>query len=499
MDLAVPIVNAELDIKNFFGDTLISTDPTNVLHFRLNREIYSVKLDSILQLPETSIVNSFTFQALVPLTLLPGQTFTLFPPSELEFQIGNDAELKRFDVHSGLLTVNFSNDLTEAMDLIYKIPNATKNGEVLTIAVTIPPGQNSLQKSYDLEGYTLDLTGLNGSKFNTISQAYTLSVNPNSNSLTVTYGKGATAELSYTEIVPQFIEGYFGKENLEIDADSARFDFGKTFSASNFELEDATMDFYLHNEFGAEFSGSLSNINSINTKENKVIPLGSSQISSINLNRATRVGSTVYPSVKPVTFNKTNSQIVPFLSNLPDKISYQGNIKLNPLGNISGHSDFAFYNTGLRIWADIDIPLRYKADEFVLTSEGEISIGNSDQLDKVNGGYFNVMAENGFPFQARIQAYLKDESGIVLDSIFAPGQNTIPAGLTDAQNKVLSSTKSNLKIDIDPSKIEALKKAKRIEIKTYLIMPNNAEWITLYEQYKFKINIVAEFNYKVEI
>ena len=137
VDLAVPMVNAELSIRNFLGDSLVETDPSGLLHLILNREVYSVKLDSIFQLPDTSIINTFTFQ-LFSATLTPGQTFTQFPATELEFKIGNGTALKRFDIRKGLLTVDFSNDLTEVLDLVYVIPNATKNGQALTITESIP-------------------------------------------------------------------------------------------------------------------------------------------------------------------------------------------------------------------------------------------------------------------------------------------------------------------------------------------------------------------------
>lgn len=501
VDLSIPLVNADLDIKNFFGDTLVSSDEAGLLHLKFNREVYALKLDTLFQLPDTSIINSFTFQT-IPITLYPGQTFTFFPPTELEFDFGSgDAALRRFDVHSGLLSMTFSNDLTEALDLLYIIPNAKKNGVPLTISVTIPPGQNSITQEQDLKGYQLDLRGLDGTKYNTISQAYTLSVNPNSNTVTVTYGKGAKAELRYSKIVPEYIEGYFGHQIVNIDTDTARFDIGNTVKTSNFMLDQVKMDFYLKNEFGAEFRANLSDIKSINSVNQNTIALQSSQLSVINLNRASKVGQTVFPSVKPLYFNNANSNIVPFISNLPDKLSYRGTIELNPLkpSNSSGYNDFAFYDTGLRIWSDVDIPLRYNADYFLLQSSGAISIGNAEQLDRVNTGYFNVIAENGFPFQARLQAYLKDENGLLIDSIFDPQQNLIPSGVLNSQNDVVSPVNSTLKIPISESKIESLKRAKTIEINTYLLMPSGPAPINLYEKYKFKIKIVAELNYRVEV
>lgn len=498
VDLTLPLVNAKLDIRNFFGDTLVSSDANNLLHIRIDQEAYSLKMDSLFQLPDTSITNSFTFQAF-GLVVQPGQTFTVFPPSELEFEFGSDIALKRFDVRKGMLNVSFSNDLTEVLDLIYVIPNATKGGQPLRIAESIPPGVNSLSRQYDLSGYTLDLRGLKGDKYNTISQSYTLGLNANANPVTVNYGQGARVSLTYSEIIPQLIEGYFGQQNLDIELDTTDLFIGNTFRAKNFMLDQVSMNFYLKNEFGAEMSAQLKDIQSINSVEQNTVALQSNQLAAINLNRASRSGSTVFPSIKPLSFNNANSNIVPFVSNLPDKITYSGKVQLNPLGNISGYNDFAYYNTGLTVWADIDIPMRYRADYFLLKSGGDFNIGNPEQLDRVNGGDLLVYTENGFPFQVKLQAYLFDADGFLVDSLFEAGNDLIPSGTLDAQNDVVSPVSSQLRIPADRQTLESLKKAKRVEIKTQLLMPPNPPLINLYERYKFNVRIVGAFNYNVEL
>lgn len=499
VDLTLPVVNAELDMRNFFGDSLFTSDNTGLIHFTLNREVLAIKLDSVFKLPDTSIVNTFTVPAIFPTTLTPGQALTFFPPTELEFEFGNGVALKLFDVRKGALAIKFSNDLTEPLDLLYVIPNATKNGSVFTVFETVPPGINSLVKEYDLSGYSLNMRGLSGNAYNTIVQAYTLNVNPNANPVVVTYGKGAKAELSYSEIIPQYIEGYFGQQTLKIDADTAKFDFGNTITTSNFMLDDVTMNFQIHNQLGAEFTCNLSNINSINSVDQKTVGLNSNQLSNINLNRASKVGQSVFPSVKPISFTKANSNIVPFISNLPNKLTYQGDVQLNPLGNVSGYNDFAFYDTGLSIIAQIDIPLRYTADYFLLSTNSPANFGNSEQLDRVNGGVFLINAENGFPFSTQLQVYLKDEQNQLLDSVFVNGENIIQAGQINASNEVIAPTKSQILIPVNKTMTEALKKTRSVDIKSYFKMPPNPPLIKILEKYKFKINIIAELGYNVEI
>lgn len=499
LDLTFPVVNSELNIKNFFGDTLFSSDNTGLLHLKFNREVLAFKLDSLFKLPDTSIVSTFTIPAIIPTTLTPGQSLTFFPPSELTFSVGSDVALKRFDVREGQLSVKFSNDLTEPLDLLYLIPNATKNGSVFTIAETIPPGINSLTKTYNMNGYSFNMRGLNGNKYNTISQTYTVTVNPNANPVVVNYGQGAKVELTYTDILPDYIEGYFGQQTVDLDLDTVRFDFGENLQASNFLLDEVNLAFLIKNEFGAEFSCNLNNIKSINGVTNNTVTLNSSQLSNINLNRAIKTGQSSLPSEKTILLNKANSNIAPFISNLPDKMTYQGKVELNPLGNISGYNDFAFYNTGLSIQAEVDIPLRYTANYFGLVSNSTVDFENTDQLDNVKSGYFAVFAENGFPFSVQIQAYLIDEYKQVLDSLMIPGENTILPGQVNALNDVTAPFKSEIRIPVSVSKIEALKKTRSIEIKSFFRMPPNPPLINIYDRYKLKVNIVANLEYNLDL
>ncbi len=496
VDVVFPVVKSTLNIKNFIGDSIFVADNTGLLSLNVNREITAIKLDSLLSLPDTSIVNTFTVP--FPTNLTPGQSLTFFPSTELDFDISNGVSLKWLDIRSGQLTVKFTNDLTEPLDLLYVIPSAKKNGQPLTIFETVPPTPAVLVKTYDLTGYNLNMRGANGLKYNTIVQAYTVTLNPNANPVSVLFGQGAKAELTYSDIIPNYVEGYFGQQTISIPLDTANFDIFNNFQASNFLLNNATLNFKILNEFGAEFTANLSNIKSINSYNSNSVTLNNGSLSNMNINRATKVGYTIFPSIKTVSLTNTNSNIVPFLSNLPNKLTYQGSINVNPLGNLSGYNDFAFYNTGIRVLADINIPLRFNADYFKLISTSIVDFSSVKQLENVNQGNFIISALNGYPFRAEIQAYLMDDQNQVVDSLFIPATNFIEKGVTDAQNIVTSPTQSKLVVPFSKARIENLRKTKAIKLVTYFRMPPNPPDIKIYENYSIDLNIIAELNYNVK-
>lgn len=496
IDFTGPVVSSKLNIKNFLGDSLFNTN-NNVLNLAYNREIAYIKLDSLIKLPDTTIINEFLWPSPFPSTLNPNQSINLLPPTPLTFNISNGVALKYGIIRRGVLNIKFSNSITQPLDFRYILPGIKKDNQAFTVFETIPPGQNSLIKSYVLDGYDIDFTAGGLYSFNTIVQNYTVSLNGNAQPAEITFGKGAKAEISDSNIIPEYAFGYFGQQSITLNTDTAQLDIFRNFNATNLQLNEARLDFRLLNEFGAEFSASLNNIQSINTIKNNSVSLNTQQLSSININRAYQVNKTINPSIKLISLTKTNSNILSFLSNLPNKITYGGSIKINPLGNTSGYQDFAYYNTGIKVLADIQIPLRFNADAFFLESNTAIDFTNLKQLDNVNYGNFIINARNGYPFDAELQAYLLDENSTIIDSLFSSNNNTIAKGIIDAQNIVIAPIASKLYIPFSNSKLQNIKKSKSVKIKTRLLMPPNPPEITIRENYEIEVNIIIDVNYKV--
>jgi|GEM_PF-861247 len=499
VDLAIPVVNSVLNIKNFVSDSFFQADNTGLLYVKLNREVAAIKLDSIISLPDTTIPKKFINESPFPLNLQIGEAISAFPAAELKFNISNGVALKRVDVYKGTMTVKFVNYISQPVDLIYRISSAVKNGVPLTISETVPvDSAKPLIKTYDLSGYSLTMRGISGLVYNTIVQTYTFALSTTAtSSLQLKGGEGARVEITYSGIVPGYVEGYFGQQTIDIAQDTTHIGLSDNFKASNFLLSDATMDFSILNEFGAEFSSTLANNKSINTSNGNVITLNTSQLANINVNRATKAGATIFPSVKLISFTSSNSNIVPFISNLPDKLTYKGSIHVNPLGNISGYNDFAFYNTGIRILANISIPLKFRADYFELRTDAETDFSNIEQLDKVNYGNLQIVAKNGFPFAVKLQGYMYDVDGLLLDSLFVPGSDIIDGGVLNMNNEVITPVEKKIAIPINGSKIRNLRNCKNIKVVSRFIMPLNPPDIKILEHYEVKVNVVANLNYNV--
>jgi len=501
VDLVIPVTNSEVNISNYLGDTILKADQTGLFHFIVNREIAALKLDSLLKLPDTTIVNSFTVPAFVDFTFAPGEAIPGTAPSETKFDLPNGIQLRKIEIRKSFLSVKFSNTVNQPLDMVFSFPGITKNNKTFEINETIPTGTNTLVKTYDLAGYTFNMTGLNGKVFNTIVQSSSVSVSPNApDKAVIKWGQGIIMELSYTDVIPEFVEGYFGQQTLELPNDTTLLDIYQNFTADNFMLSDATFKFSIINEIGADFSGSIKNLSSFNSTKKKNILMSGNQLNRLNINAASRANRSINASTLAVTFNTVNSNVTAFVSNLPDKLSYSGTVTINPLGDlVKNYNQFAFYNTGVRLWADIDIPVRFSANYFNLISESKVDFSNVMQFDDFNFGNFVITCSNSFPFAAELQAYLLNSNQQIIDSLLIPGNNRIEYGDVDQNNIVINERKSVINVGFDRAKIENLKQTKSIKLKSKVILPPNPPDIQILERYKIKIGIVAELNYNAKI
>ncbi|GIV26262.1 MAG: hypothetical protein KatS3mg027_0076 [Bacteroidia bacterium] len=496
VDLVSPIARGTLNIKNFFGDSLFQSDNNQILHLKFFKKVGDIKVDTLVKLKDTTL--TYSFVALFTATVGPN-TMLFYKDEEIDFQIPNDARLRYGIVKEGTLKVKYTNTTRFPLLFQYKLKSATQNSSNFFITEIIPPGNTPTIKTYNFDGYDLNFTGISGNKYNTIVHSFTVYTAPNAQPDSIIFGQGINAEISYEKIIPQYIEGYFGQQDIRIPYDSAVIGFSKTLEASNFQINSAYINFHIVNDFGVDIQGSLDTVNSINTTNSSVVKLNANSLNSININRATKTGNWVNPvnsTTTTININTNNSNLKPFIENLPNYLGYSGRIKVNPNGNISATNDFAYYNTGIRIFADIDVPLKFSADYFRLQDVLDINFENVKQLNNVNEGRILFNISNNYPFKVKLQAYLLDANNSILDSLILPTNNSIEMAFVNANNDITAPRNSQLIAYMNKNTIENLKKSKKIKVVSYMYLPPSPPDVVIYENYYLDIVISVDVNYR---
>jgi hypothetical protein len=499
IDLEVPIARSKLNIKNFFSDTLFSPDPTGLLHLSFSRKIAGFQLDSLVQIPDTILKYEFTMPP-GKLYLPAGNSIPGFPQTqEINFNINNGVELRTAIIQDGHLRMVYSNTYSQPLVFNLVLPYTTIYGLPFTITETITPGTNNNVKIYDISGYTVKLTGISGNKVNSVVQVVDVKVPATAQNDTIRGGQGVKSEISYTDLLPYYVEGYFGQQNIDLPYDSVALNISNNLQVSNLQINSAFINFKIVNEFGVDINAQLNNIKSVNTTSATSVILNAAGLSNININRAGKTNNfsnPVFPSIKTVSVNTVNSNLKPFLENLPDYLSYEGKIIVNPMGNISASNDFAFLNTGIDIYADVDMPLQIRADYFKLISKSAIDLTSVNQIDNINYGDIVLQCTNGFPFNAVLQGYILNEQEQVIDSLFNIPGNVIKEGTVDINNIVIQPVYTELKINLSKNKLTNLKQCKFIRFESKFVLPPQPPDIKLLDSYNLDLILSLDVNYK---
>lgn len=509
IDGAFPIARSHLNLSNFFSDSIFKPDNTGLLHVAFTRELLSYTMDSIAKLPDTTIViNYFSVftTALNPNTTIYSNASSS-TDKEITFNVSNGVELNKTIIRNGGLSIEFKNTYTQPLRFQYVINSATLFGSVLKIDEVIPAGSLSnpkiISKFYPLNGYSISLTGLNQNKVNTLVQTYTISTDASGTTDNLQPGQGLQAKMGFNKIIPEYVQGYFGNQTLTQQPDSQEINLFSNFKPSNLMLTHAAINFRVINEFGAELSSSITSLKSIKKTPYNVVTLNSGNLlSPININRAGKTNNPsnpVFPWLKQININTSNSNINPFLENLPDLLGYAVTAQLNPLGNVSAGNDFAYYGHGLKVFADVDIPMALSASDFYLESFSKIDLANVTELNNVNSCQGILQARNNYPFKALIQGYLIDDQNQITDSLFLSTNNTISSAIIDANNNVLNYTDSKLTIDFDANKLTKLKMSKQIKFVIRLVLPNQPTPIKLMDSNYLDLILSTNVNYRVNI
>lgn len=496
-----PLAHASLGINQLISDTLLATDVNGALSIKIDTTYSNFTLDSVYQVPDTFIKTSVIFPAF-PSTITPNTPF-LSNNNNVTLGVPN-VQLTNANITSGFIKLEFKNTLQSKIFFTYKIPKAKKNGIPFTITVSVDSASlaspSYFSDTYDFSGYSLDMTGSSGTLFNTISYNVEARSDPNGQSFAL-FGSDTLINLktSLIQIVPDYAKGYLGQTTI-IDNKNINLGVGGLIKGGNIKLDSVTMKFDITNYVGADLQIYLNQVLSVNNRQGNVIPLSNSNLIRhyININRATEP---YFASYSPVPFNysiilnKGNSNITDLIENIPDILNYNINLKLNPLGNISGNSDFVYSNKLVDTRIQIDMPLSFSANQLVFADTINFSIANATNFDPIGPSTIYLIAKNGFPFDLDMMLFLIDKNNAITDTLLVPG--LISSASVGTNAIVTNPITTKISIPIDAARKSRLLTTERIGIRAKFNSPNYPQLTQLYSNYRLDIKLIGDGTYYI--
>lgn len=502
--LLVPIVKASLDINNLLPDSILQANPDSSLKIVYNNDIYSLTMDTLFKIEDTTLFQGYALP--IQQTLSSGINF-INNATNTTYQLPG-VELRKVIIKSGKVEYTIKNKVHHIMDFTYSIPGATFNGNPFTINISVPAAVGSVpgifSQIYDLAGYSMDLTGSLHNQVNTIYTSLQAKIsNDQPSNVVVNPQDSLVITNTFSDIVPYYALGYFGANTFNLGPSESDFSIFKRIVGGHLSLEDVNINFKIENPIGIDARMNVGNLYSRNSRTGTIVNLSSGTLINrpININRAAESVSgmgNVFPTYANFPLNAGNSNIKPFIENLPDKLGYIISIFTNPLGNVSGSNDFIYSDKLLKVGLNMEIPLSLVASNLTLVDTLGLNIVSTSGTQNIHSGTITLFADNGFPFDAKLQAYLLNENNMIADSIFGY-TGTIDEAPVNTNLRAIGKKLTKIAIPINEAKMSLLYSTKKIALKVKFNTASQPDYIKIYSDYTLDINIVGDINYTVNL
>lgn len=503
VQILAPIVNTSLNINDIVTSKYITSNPADSsVSLVYTDSLYNLNIDTLLNIPDTVFKYDTIWPVFTQYVITPGSY--VFPPvaKTQQYNVGS-AELVEGILKTGWLVYKIRNPLKQPVDYNYEAYNITVNGNPLEI-VGIRVGADSTKiDSIPMAGAVINFRGPTKNGYNEMTTSLWATLDPSASNDTLRFADTLIdAQISFNELAPYYVQGYFGTTTKSFGPSYSAFPVFNKIIAGSLSLQNVNVNLTLSNSFGIDASLKIDSLNSIHG--NNTIPLKDNSLigTTINITRAKASGnpsSPVVPTTYTFTMNPSNSNILNWLDNLPTSVGYEVQITTDPLGNVSQFNDFAYYGYGITSAINVTIPLSLIANNLTLADTMSVSLaGSGSSTQHVKSGTLTIYASNGFPFSAGLQMYLLNSSEKVCDSLFIPAQ-TIAAGNVNAiSGKVTSPQNSVLTISLDAYRTQELLNTKSLILYARFNMGNlPSTYRSIYSYYQLGIKVVGNIDYQV--
>ncbi|HNQ61889.1 MAG TPA: hypothetical protein PKJ62_05830 [Bacteroidia bacterium] len=496
-----PVLFATLTLDELLADTLRQNNADGTVSILAEHSFYDFNIDSIYNIPDTTIDNVVVW----PIFSTSITAGTPFYSTDNKIALGVGAvKLTKALMQKGNIQIQLKNTLPVKVIYTYSIPKAKKAGVVFSFVQEVQAadanGPGIYSGSYDLAGYELDLTGVNGNLFNTISYNVEAQSDPSGNAFTINLNDtviNLKSELS--DLEPVYVKGYLGQNSIAENSFSTT-GLARFIEDGFIQLDSVTMDITLKNFIGADAQFFFRSLGAYNSRTNTSVSLSAPSFlnRSLNVNRARESGPVPSPVISSnhlYHLDNSNSNLRSFVENLPERIVYNADLTLNPLGNISFYNDFLYSDKLVDAKLSLKMPFRFAANNLTLVDTQNVSLDALTDLDPIGPLTLTLIAKNGFPVNFNIHLYILDENKILKDSILIPG--FIRSANVNQQYDVISSTTTKFEIPIDENRKENFRTGKYIAIRTIFNTPDYAQLIQLRSDHKLDLKLIANGTYYI--
>lgn len=493
VDVLLPLVNTSFTIADIVPDSLLVTDGAGNITLLYSSELFAVDLDTVLEAPDTSYFypGAITFPG--PVEFPPG-TGIVDENNLTKFNF-NDIRLRELILSEGTMELKLTNKVSSRVLGTFTLPGALfpdgSNSIVAAVDAGSPGTPSYSFQTKSLAGVRMDLTGPTFNAVNTLHTIVAINLDPNGPGATLTDQDSVNATVSYRGLRPAYARGFFGEQTIEVEPTESELDLFSNIVGGTLDLDEVALRVKLVNGIGMDIQVALGHLRAINSRTGTSVDLAHTLFQGpINLSRATDVGNGFVPTIYTNSMDNTDSNVDLFLENLPDKLSYALDLRLNPLGDISSGNDFIYSNSKVSAELELEVPLRLIANELTLQSFVDVDIPKG-----FRSGDLRFFATNGFPFTAGLQAHVVDANDHVVSNVAVQG--LIATGILNSNDLVQTPVESELRAALSSEQVVQLKDGGRLRLRVVFNTADQSQRVQILDSYKLDLQVTLGANYEV--
>jgi hypothetical protein len=450
-DVQIPLVNAKLSLSDIVQeDSTLIIDPNDqtIRIVYVEDSLFAFNAIDFIEIPDQDPAELALEESNLPFIALNLGLGTL-----------GGAELTSVSFETGDLaySINTATALTNDVDFRLRLTNASIAGQTFDTVVTLPAGSTSFDELIDIDGLNFDLSN-GGTSVNYIEVFLGIE-----NTAQTQDGQVFDFGVGLKNLSLNVAEGYFGTRPVNIPSGQFNFDLGGIEEFTNgLTLTDPSLTLIATSNLGIEIE-LAPNFNGVN---------GNNEIQSLGFQPQTvnAASSPNTPVVSRIEVNRNNSQIVPFMANIPNTILYSGQATINP--GVNTANNFISQNASFELGMEVDIPLEFSAKNMMLEqriSDLNLTTGDTSSLIESLTLFFNN--KNGFPFELALTvSFLDSVTGDSIEGVEIPLLEPAPI---DQNGVVTQRTERQFNVTFDSEQVEKLSRVKDLLIRGRLSTPSD--------------------------
>ncbi len=495
--LAVPLIHSTLKIKDIATkvdiDNLNVIENTDGMYTLIYRDtLYSDPAERIILLPDQAYSRSYGLTLSENIAVNSGEPVTKEHSENESFDTENSEELTSIIFKEGRLNWSLASEFPHDMLIRFQIPKLTRNGIPYSGEVVIDESSNrSASLSEDLTGYTMDLTGNNGTQINTFDWEVEITVTSTGNFSIGNEALQITAALTNLKYAQLY--GKFGTIVLPSYSGIVGIDIFDNEGQGQVIFNDPKIRMNVENTFGVPMGFA---VNELLTQNNsgQTVPVNSS--GALLIPGPNLINYPASPGQRAETryvLNNTNSNIVDAFAPAPNQLRY--NIRPSILSD--NRTNFVEDKSQFTAYLEAEFPMDGIVKIYSLQDTiYDISLPDEDYIQSV---LLKIKTENSMPVDLHLQGYWLDVNGDILDSLIIPNKNIVNSGIVNQNGEVIQASTEYVEVRYDRDRYNQIKNADRLLLDGNIITTDQGSRpVKFFSHNELKLQISILVNAKVE-